>query len=242
LSSFLHILQNESLHKTIEMQQARVLATIGFIAIWQINCAAGGSIETNEIEDTEDAINIPEKNRGVPFMPTSLFRSTTAAAPAAEAATTTESTRQPEEEENGSYSYSLDAPNGPANWGLISPESATCDGRSQSPVNIIERRSTFAESESPLVIGGFDLKPDVVVVENSGHAAQLQFVYPGNQRVNFTGGALRVTYILDNVHWHWGETDRVGSEHSVNYRKYSAEAHFVLYNSDYCKSNAAIFT
>lgn len=53
--------------------------------------------------------------------------------------------------------------------------------------------------------------------------------------ITFSGGPLEVPYIVKNVHWHWGQSDRGGSEHALNGRRYDAEVHFVSYNSDYRK-------
>ncbi|XP_074843103.1 carbonic anhydrase 13-like isoform X3 [Carettochelys insculpta] len=46
------------------------------------------------------------------------------------------------------------------------------------------------------------------------------------------GGPLTGSYRLRQIHFHWGASDDVGSEHAVDGRKYAAELHVVHWNSD----------
>jgi carbonic anhydrase len=70
-------------------------------------------------------------------------------------------------------------------------------------------------------------------VENNGHSAKFTFNYPNGKPARLLGGPLKVAYNLDSFHFHWGEIDAAGSEHTLNSRRYSAELHLVTYNSNY---------
>ena len=41
--------------------------------------------------------------------------------------------------------------------------------------------------------------------------------------LDIRGGPLKGRYILEQFHFHWGEKDDCGSEHTVNKQPYSAE-------------------
>lgn len=122
----------------------------------------------------------------------------------------------------------------PSNWGKISEN---CLGYSQSPVNLHTYIAKPSAPGQPLIIDGYDSIPSSVSVENSGHSAAFRFKFRNDKPVRFLGGPLKVAYILDNVHFHWGEDDHAGSEHLLNSRRYSAEVHLVTYNSKYGKTS-----
>lgn len=44
---------------------------------------------------------------------------------------------------------------------------------------------------------------------------------------------LEVSFIIDSLHFHWGQDDENGSEHKLFGRNTAAEAHIVAYNSKY---------
>lgn len=73
----------------------------------------------------------------------------------------------------------------------------------------------------------------MVQAQNNGHAFVIKFTYADGMPARFLGGSLKTPYIIDNIHWHWGDNDQQGSEHTINGRAYSAEAHVVSYNSKY---------
>lgn len=137
---------------------------------------------------------------------------------------------------NLGFSYDANADNGPNRWG------GTCNvGNSQSPVNLI--RDQVATNSRPLVIEGFSKMPSSIRIANNGHAAELRFRYRDGRPVRVLGGPLKVAYNLDNIHWHWGSQDNLGSEHTLNSRRFAAEMHLVLWNSKYGKKgNGSLIT
>lgn len=130
------------------------------------------------------------------------------------------------------FSYDENHSYGPSDWGRINPN---CNGSSQSPVNLNTYLARTVSTRQPLIIDGFYSLPSSIRIENNGHSAALRFRFANEKPIRLIGGPLKVPYIVDNVHWHWGESDYAGSEHLLDARRYSAEVHFVTYNSDYSK-------
>ena len=56
-------------------------------------------------------------------------------------------------------------------------------------------------------------------------AALVQLRYPeeDEKNISITGGGLVGKYVLKEFHFHWGETDDRGSEHTVNGQSFGAE-------------------
>lgn len=129
---------------------------------------------------------------------------------------------------SNSFSYGLTDVRGPLNWGLIS---TICNGNRQSPVNIITTNPSRAVT-TPFKIRGYADLPVSIKTTNNGHSIAIKLNYRNNSAVYFEGGPLQGRYIVDNIHWHWGENN-MGSEHTINGKKYAAEAHVVSYNSKY---------
>jgi carbonic anhydrase len=129
------------------------------------------------------------------------------------------------------FTYGFGDSFGPPNWSAVS---SNCAGTSQSPIDIQTLTAQFRHSLwTPLRLNGATKKPTLVTAQNNGHAFVIKFTYSDGVAANFTGGPLTGTYIVDNIHWHWGEYDQGGSEHTVNGRQYAAEGHVVSWNSKY---------
>jgi carbonic anhydrase len=141
-------------------------------------------------------------------------------------------------EERAIFTYDERDIYGPHNWGLINKN---CDGDSQSPVNLYESSAKAVDIREPLIFDGLNDMPASITAFNNGHAVGMRFNFTYGP-IRVLGGPLNVPYILDNVHWHWGRDDREGSEHVLNSRRYSAEVHFVLYNSIYGKIKTSEWT
>ena len=47
-----------------------------------------------------------------------------------------------------------------------------------------------------------------------------------------SGGPLAKPYQLLQLHFHWGSSDKWGSEHTINKRRFSLEMHLVHLSSD----------
>lgn len=58
---------------------------------------------------------------------------------------------------------------------------------------------------------------------NSGHELKLIIDEPGPNCVNVSGGPLSYTYRVSEVVFHFGSSDKEGSEHSIDNKTFPAE-------------------
>lgn len=118
----------------------------------------------------------------------------------------------------------------------------TCEtGRSQSPINIDIRSAHRGHFTKPLKIKCANTTITEVEVENSGTTAEFNFKFRG-EKPEISDGPLSDTYVFDTLHYHWGILDQEGSEHTLNGRSYSMEAHYVFYNKKYHnEANAGLY-
>ncbi|XP_044732511.1 carbonic anhydrase 2-like [Chrysoperla carnea] len=123
----------------------------------------------------------------------------------------------------------------PSQWHLMYPG---CGAKRQSPINIIDNRiRQFPyHSEKPFNFENYFLMPNSVTLKNTGHSVELKFNYSDpSTRPFIEHGGLKYRYVLDQLHFHWGNTNLRGSEHAINSRYYAAEIHAVHVRSDYEK-------
>ena len=98
-----------------------------------------------------------------------------------------------------------------------------CDGRRQSPINIVTSALVTGSSLIDLVLTNFDQTYDGNWT-NTGHALQFK---PDTSSLVPTFQNHLGTYQLVQFHFHWGRTSAVGSEHQVDGSTYGGELHFV---------------
>ena len=96
----------------------------------------------------------------------------------------------------------------------------SCAEENQSPINI-ETETTFAANFDKLQTLHYTGVSLGSLLEN-GHTVQLQLPKNGSTgqpNLPFPaiqGGGLNGIYLLDHVHFHWGDYDSHGSEHYIN--------------------------
>ncbi|PHT80086.1 Bifunctional monodehydroascorbate reductase and carbonic anhydrase nectarin-3 [Capsicum annuum] len=117
------------------------------------------------------------------------------------------------------FSYGEKSENGPANWGKIHPEWRTCNtGKLQSPIDLLNKR---VEVVSDLGILKKYYKPSNATLLNRGHDMMLRWEgSAGYLKINGT------QYQLKQVHWH------TPSEHTIDGKRFSLEAHLVHESND----------
>ncbi|KAK3578470.1 hypothetical protein CHS0354_038563 [Potamilus streckersoni] len=113
--------------------------------------------------------------------------------------------------------------NGPHTWVKSFPVAA---GIRQSPVNISAKTSIYDDDLAANPIKIVYLPEKNMAVVNNGHSIQAN----ATEESVISGGPLSGTYRLQQFHLHWGATDDVGSEHTINGTCYSAELHLVHFN------------
>jgi carbonic anhydrase len=122
---------------------------------------------------------------------------------------------------------------GPETW--CSRYQACC-GLLQSPINLVGDNTTHVRF-APLALHGYGL-PKTVILKNNGHTVAVSLKNP-ELAPTISGGHLGGTYKLDAIHFHWGETNTDGSEHTRDGEGFPLEIHLVHFNTLYGNSTAA---
>ena len=91
----------------------------------------------------------------------------------------------------------------------------------QSPINIVPATAQPSSTLQNLIFINWDGRVDGTF-SNKGHNVQFDPSVKGTSTVNQKG-----TYVLQQLHFHWGEGQRDGSEHRIQGSQYDAEIHFV---------------
>ncbi|OXU25836.1 hypothetical protein TSAR_010542 [Trichomalopsis sarcophagae] len=134
----------------------------------------------------------------------------------------------------GHIDFGYSGPHGPAHW---AEDYDTCFGKHQSPINILEHEVRDTNLP-PLLFSGLDL-PRKVYLVNNGHTALLH-ASNDSEKAYMSGGPLNGTYVFEQLHFHWGENDREGSEDLINNHSFAMELHAVFYKDDYGSMNGAV--
>ena len=124
-----------------------------------------------------------------------------------------ENSRTHQVEDSTQIHWSYAGESSPEHWAELE-NCSECGGKSQSPVNIIENETVFANSGDNLKVF---YSPNTLLtkVENNGHSIQFDFE---------TGDSIRYNdemYYLKQIHFH------EPSEHKINGVIYPIEAHLV---------------
>lgn len=114
---------------------------------------------------------------------------------------------------------------GPGDWQY---NYSACAGNQQSPIDIVT--SSASGISVTLTFTGYNsISNSNFTVTNNGHTIQVTVNDP---TITLTKSGLNGTYVLEQFHFHWGNANNNGSEHSVNGVFYPLEIHFVHYNRD----------
>eukprot|EP00795_Rhopilema_esculentum_P015103 gene15103-6282_t len=128
--------------------------------------------------------------------------------------------------------WSYDGKNGPDEW---PKHFKHCGGKQQSPVDIKPNDSKFQRRNLEHNYKGKHAKLEFSL-ENNGHSAQVTLENTGKLAAKVNGDE----FVPVQVHFHWGSSNNVGSEHKVNGKQYAAEMHFVHMNKKYESSDEAL--
>ncbi|EGV93501.1 Carbonic anhydrase 1 [Cricetulus griseus] len=116
-----------------------------------------------------------------------------------------------------SANWGYDGKNGPDQWSKLYP---IANGNNQSPIDI---KTSEAKHDSSLKPIGVSYNPATAKeIVNVGHSFQVLFDDSGNQSV-LKGGPLSESYRLTQFHFHWGNSNDHGSEHTLDGVKFSGE-------------------
>uniref|UniRef100_A0A8C6S9P5 Carbonic anhydrase n=1 Tax=Neogobius melanostomus TaxID=47308 RepID=A0A8C6S9P5_9GOBI len=123
------------------------------------------------------------------------------------------------------HSGSLWAPN---KWNHAN---SACGGRSQSPINIVTRKTLPDERLTPLKFSNYQ-QSFSGSIKNNGHSV------PHLSTVS--GGGLPTTYKAVQFHLHWGNNGGPGSEHTIDGEQYPMELHIVHMKHHYTDLTTAL--
>ncbi|CAL1595284.1 unnamed protein product [Knipowitschia caucasica] len=102
-------------------------------------------------------------------------------------------------------------------------------GDCQSPIDIVVRKSVFDSKLKPLVTN-YDPK-SCQQIWNNGYSFLVEYD-DSTDKSTLKGGPLQETFRLCQFHFHWGECNSWGSEHTVDRRLFPAELHLVHWNAE----------
>ncbi|XP_028815222.1 carbonic anhydrase 5A, mitochondrial isoform X2 [Denticeps clupeoides] len=102
-------------------------------------------------------------------------------------------------------------------------------GERQSPIDIAVRRTQFDPRLRPLQMR-YDPRT-CQQIWNNGYSFIVEYDDTSDRSV-LQGGPLEDRFRLCQFHFHWGESNAWGSEHSVDRRLFPAELHVVHWNRD----------
>ncbi|XP_060081804.1 carbonic anhydrase 7-like [Ylistrum balloti] len=131
------------------------------------------------------------------------------------------------------FSYDSNSRTGPTKWLKFWP---ACGGKTQSPVNI---NNSMVQADKRYHIQFSDefreMTGDLV---NNGHAPT--FYFDHKSRLLFGAPGLpNEVFVLDQLHFHFGDRFETGSEHAIDGIKFPVEVHLAHYNRKYGNLNNA---
>uniref|UniRef100_A0A1I7RJC6 Carbonic anhydrase n=1 Tax=Bursaphelenchus xylophilus TaxID=6326 RepID=A0A1I7RJC6_BURXY len=121
----------------------------------------------------------------------------------------------------GNMDWGYERHNGPDSW------TETCaSGRRQSPIDIHAANVDYSLI-TKMHFANY-IKTGNVSIKNNGHSVMISgFADWGENQPYIYGGDLETKYQLIQIHFHWGPTNDVGSEHSIGTLHYPIEVHLV---------------
>ncbi|KAF5405567.1 Carbonic anhydrase [Paragonimus heterotremus] len=111
----------------------------------------------------------------------------------------------------------------------------TCGGHYQSPIDLPNNGLVYLANLGKIKM--FTSKKNSsakYTVSNNGHSLMINF--PPDVYTVALNEDTDETYDVLQMHFHWGSTNQVGSEHTVDGRTYALEGHLVCYNNKLYKS------
>lgn len=107
-----------------------------------------------------------------------------------------------------------------------------CGGKRQSPVNIVTKQLKKVKGLK-LIMKNYDTPIKQGFVENNGHTLQLGIKSNDNRPYMMGSAVDNQKWIFQQMHFHWGDTNNQGTEHSIDGQKYALEVriiHFMYFS------------
>lgn len=124
---------------------------------------------------------------------------------------------------------------GPDRWSSLYPE---CSKTKQSPIEIDNGAAVPVDTIPSFRFHGYENTDTMenLTVWNDGYTVTVRV--HGDLKVS--GGGLEGIYALKHFHFHWGHSNRVGSEHFLDGESYPLEMHFVHMTTRHKKIESAL--
>ncbi|XP_076759041.1 carbonic anhydrase 1 [Xylocopa sonorina] len=119
-----------------------------------------------------------------------------------------------------SFKFGYTDRNGPYTWKMLYPDSS---GSNQSPINIATRLAIVVQPSEPLRWNGYNKGPLSMTISNNENTVVLNTIWSSTNRPHIQDGCLSGVYDLCSLVFHWGQSNDEGSEHTLDYIRYSME-------------------
>ncbi|CAK9290797.1 unnamed protein product [Gordionus sp. m RMFG-2023] len=117
---------------------------------------------------------------------------------------------------------------GPSHWPMLYPY---CAGFKQSPIDIVSENTFYdinlVDFKTRKMLDDVD---QTLTMENTGKTAKISIT---GERPLISEGDLPDIYQGWQFHFHWGERNKDGSEHTIDHRRYPMEMHFIFLKIQY---------
>ncbi|XP_036379156.1 carbonic anhydrase 4a [Megalops cyprinoides] len=111
----------------------------------------------------------------------------------------------------------------------------SCSGKSQSPINIVTKRTLPDERLTPFKFTGYQDTFNSNI-KNNGHSVAVAVPHVAT----VSDGDLKTTYKAVQFHLHWGTDGGPGSEHTVDGEQYPMELHIVHIKKSHTSLSSAL--
>ncbi|GBP35885.1 Carbonic anhydrase 15 [Eumeta japonica] len=122
-------------------------------------------------------------------------------------------------------------------WAVLHP---ACGGRQQSPIALSARHATEMAIPAVELVGYQNPLPGPLMINNNGYTVTLTVskYLTEEQKKGFRlpfilGGPLDNEFELEGLHFHWGDKNNRGSEHTLNDVRMPLEMHIIHRNKRY---------
>nr|XP_020662975.1 carbonic anhydrase 4-like [Pogona vitticeps] len=99
-----------------------------------------------------------------------------------------------------------------------------CNGKRQSPIDIISGKATYNSSLGAVNLTGYGDREKLLEIKNTGKTVDIELA----SGLLLSGPGFPAPYTAKAFHLHWGNgVSRPGSEHYINGKRYAMELHIV---------------
>jgi len=117
-----------------------------------------------------------------------------------------------------------------------------CGTKTQSPIDFVPKTIVWNQTIGAFGFNNYDTVVNLTTfsLTNNGHSVQMNIIDQSAPDTPFwiSGGGLPSNYTLTQFHFHWGEENDRGSEHTVEEGAYPMELHLVHWDAVRCLNSS----